>query len=496
MQRGGGIIARLCTDPPKLMESESPHMLDNLFILTMVLASVLISSFVASLIPGRAVPEVVFFVFAGAIGGPNLLGIFAPTEAMELLSRLGMGFLFLMAGYELNPRELLGKTGRQASASWLLSMGIALLVVPLTGLDVAATSAGTAAFAIGLTTTAYGTLVPILADRGIAGTRVGKVIEAYGAMGELLPVIAMSVLLSPGGRSQVMSIGILVAFVAFCLLLAQGAGRVKKFGGALYQFLSKNAESTSQPVLRTTILLLVWLLFLSELMELDAVLGAFATGFILRTLVPEEDTLATKISTVANGFFLPVFFVCSGMSINFSEVFSDLSLVAIFMGLLLLVRTLPVLASLTFFKDTRSLDLGERISISLYCTMALPLIVALTEVAVNAGVMTEHMASVLITSGAFTVLIIPVLTALTRNVLAAHPVEAVREIARNPRAAGEITRTHADARRLVADAYRDERRTAREEGRHLSPSAYLAHHAEEISHAIDDVAEAQEPSSE
>lgn len=462
-------------------------MLENLYMLTVILTVVLISSFVASLVPGRAVPEVVFFVFAGAIVGPNTLRILISTEALELISNLGMGFLFLIAGYELNPHELMGKTGRQAAFSWLISLGVALLIVPLTGLDVAATSTGTAAFAIGLTTTAYGTLVPILADRGIAGTRVGSVLETYGAMGELLPVIAMSILLAPQGRSQIMSIGMLIVFVVVCLSIAGGAGYAKKFGGALYRFLSKNAESTSQPVLRTTILLLVCLLFLSELLELDAVLGAFATGFILRAIVPEDSSLAAKISTVANGFFLPVFFVCSGMSINFSEVFGDLSLVAIFMGLLLLVRTLPVLTSLTIFKNTRSLHLGERISISLYCTMALPLIVALTEVAVDAGVMTEHMASVLITSGAFTVLIIPVLTALTRNALAAHPLDAAREIVRSPRDIRTITQAHASARRKVAMAYRAERKAAREEGRRLAPSAYLAHHAEEIAGAIEDI---------
>ena len=170
-------------------------MVENLCMLAVIMALVLGCSFLASLIPGRPVPEVVFFVFAGAIVGPNCLGLVQPLDGLALISRLGMGFLFLMAGYELDPRELAGRMGRHAAVGWAVSAALAFLVTPRLGLGLSPT--GTAAFAIALTTTAYGTLVPIMRDRELGGTRVGHVVVAYGAMGEILPVLAMSLLLSP-----------------------------------------------------------------------------------------------------------------------------------------------------------------------------------------------------------------------------------------------------------------------------------------------------------
>lgn len=64
---------------------------------------------------------------------------------------------------------------------------MALACAATLALGLGLSTAGTAAFAIALTTTAYGTLVPIMRDRQLAGTAVGAVIESYGAMGELLP---------------------------------------------------------------------------------------------------------------------------------------------------------------------------------------------------------------------------------------------------------------------------------------------------------------------
>ena len=127
-------------------------LVENLCMLAVIMALVLGCSFLASLIPGRPVPEVVFFVFAGAIVGPNCLGLVQPLDGLALISRLGMGLLFLMAGYELDPRELAGRMGRHAAVCWAVSAALAFLVTPRLGLGLSPT--GTAAFAIALTTTA------------------------------------------------------------------------------------------------------------------------------------------------------------------------------------------------------------------------------------------------------------------------------------------------------------------------------------------------------
>lgn len=446
-------------------------MAHELLMLVWILAIVFASSFVASLIPGRAVPEVVFFVFLGAILGPNGFGLVQETDSLAVISRLGLGFLFLLAGYELDPAELMGTMGRHAALSWLVSMALALAVTPLLGLNLAET--GDLAFAIALTTTAYGTLVPIMRDRGLLGTPVGKVVESYGAMGELLPVLAMSVLLSPS-RSRLASVIYLAVFVGLCVFVAKRAERAKRIGTKMFTFLRDNSEATTQPTVRTSVLLLVALLLLAEVMDLDAVLAAFAAGFILRYIAPDDKSLADRLQTVGNGFFIPIFFVCSGLGIDLSAVGADPLLLVLYTVLLLVVRGMVVAVSLSVFKETRGLTQGEKISASLYCTMALPLIVALTETATAAGAMSDEMASVLVTAGALTVLIIPIITATTRTVTALHPVEAAQEIRHNPDEARHIWEEHLRDRRLEVERFHEVVDSQRAKGRWVSSADYLA----------------------
>lgn len=448
-------------------------MVESLVMLAVIMVLVVLCSFAASLIPGRPIPEVVFFVFAGAVCGPNCLGLIQPLPGLSLIGRLGMGVLFLIAGYELDLHELAGKMGRHAALCWFVSIAAAFAITPLLGLDLSQT--GTAAFAIALTTTAYGTLVPIMRDRSLNGTAVGGVIETYGAMGELLPVVAMSLLLSPS-RSFGMNVAVLAGFALFCLLVAAQADRAREVGSRLSRFLRDNAEGRSQASLRATLALLFVLLALAAALDLDAVLAAFAAGFILRHVLPEDrgHRLMEKIEVVGNGLLIPAFFVCSGLGIDFRSVGSNPGLLIAFSALLLLVRAVPLGICLRLFPETRGMGIGEKISASLYCTMALPLIVALTEAALDAGAMGAEMASVLVTGGALTVLVIPVITSVSRAALAAHPVEAAAQIAEHPDDLRRIVHEHHESAHDAFVRFHEEREREREAGTRLSSADYLA----------------------
>ena len=121
----------------------------------------------ANRIPNKLVPETVLLLIAGAVLGPHALGVVQVTDAVGLLSDLGMAFLFLLAGYEIEPKNLTGQIGRTAIVTWVVSFAIAIaLVLWVTGAE--ADNIGAIAAAIAMTTTAIGTLMPILAERGIA----------------------------------------------------------------------------------------------------------------------------------------------------------------------------------------------------------------------------------------------------------------------------------------------------------------------------------------
>ena len=417
----------------------------------------------AKLIPGKLIPETVFLLIAGALLGPHLAGVVELTDSVGLLSDLGLAFLFLLAGYEINPKSLTGSQGKLGLVTWVVSIALAFLFVHFAG-RLFDNEIESVAVAIALTTTALGTLMPILKERDLMGTRVGDSILAFGTWGELCPVLAMALLLST--RAEWKTMLILLAFVAIAVVVAVVPAKAKKAGHRLFRFLTENAEGTSQTMMRVTVLLLVGLVALSAIFDLDIVLGAFASGFVLRYVIPEGDrALEHKLDGIAYGFFIPIFFVVSGAKIDLAAVFTQPGLLVGFIVLLVLIRTVPIYVALKIGKDTRDLSPHNRLTIALYCTTALPIIVAVTSVAVSAGAMPQETAGVLVAAGAITVFLMPLLGMLTYRVADAKPVEAVCEIARNPRDIRGILREHWELERMLARQEALDRLAARREGR-------------------------------
>ena len=444
----------------------------------------------AKLIPGKLIPETVFLLIAGAVLGPNLAGAIELTDSVGLLSDLGLAFLFLLAGYEINPKSLTGSQGKRGLATWAVSIVLAFLFVHFAS-GLFANEIESVAVAIALTTTALGTLMPILKERELMGTRVGESVLAYGTWGELCPVLAMALLLST--RAEWKTVLILMAFMALCVLVAVVPAKAKKAGHRLFRFLTANAEGTSQTMMRVTVLLLVGLVALSAAFDLDIVLGAFASGFVLRYIIPEGDhALEHKLDGVAYGFLIPIFFVVSGAKIDLAAVFQQPEVLVGFIALLLLIRAVPIFAALSTGKDTRDISTHNRLTIALYCTTALPIIVAVTSVAVSAGAMPQETASVLVAAGAITVFLMPLLGMLTYRVADAKPIEAVREIAHSPRDIGDILREHWELERMLARKAALERLAARHEGRNFEDldwqdRAALLQRASARKRAIDEV---------
>lgn len=439
--------------------------------LAIIMLVAALSPFVASLVPGRAVPEVVFLVFAGAVLGPHLLGVIETAgEPIRFVSDLGLGFLFLLAGYEIDPRELVSRSGLHATLAWAASMGIGLVVTSTLLADRFSGLAGVA-FAILLTTTAYGTLAPIMHDRGLFRTRVGYVVKVYGSLGEILPILAMSLLLS--SRTTGMAVLAVVLFVAACVALLFLPRAFPRLSGRIRGFMRENAWSGSQPLLRAAVFLLVLLLLLASAFDLDTVLGGFAAGFVLRALVGVDDELESKLRGIGNGFLVPVFFVVSGAGIDLTAAVADLGLLCAFIGLLVLVRGVVVAVSLHVNPDTRDMSWQETFAAAAYCTMALPVVVAVTSVAVRLGAMPQETASVLVLAGAITVLLIPIVTSFVRVTAEAHPVDAVREVA-SGEDAGSVVQRHRAGWRRNQRTWRERREEGGHAGDALSSADYLA----------------------
>ena len=342
---------------------------------------------IAGLIPGKPIPETVLLLLAGALLGPHGLGAIQSTDAINLLSDLGLAFLFLLAGYEISPKNLTGTEGKRGAATWAVTFAIAFVVVAIWP-TLSAFELDGLAVVIALTTTAMGTLLPILQERGILGTRMGNEIIAYGTWGELLPIIAMALLLST--RATWQTVVILLAFLAIAVAAAAVPKIAERIGGYVHRFIVANANTNTQMVIRSVNLLLIGLTAVSAVFDLDIVLGAFAAGFILRYLIPTGDqTMEMKHNAIAYGFLVPLFFVVSGAKVDVRAIGAQPELLVLFILLLLFVRALPIFVGLSTGRESRTMDVRERLTVAFYCTTALPIIVAVTSVAVSADAMSQ-----------------------------------------------------------------------------------------------------------
>ena len=362
-------------------------------------------------VPRRMLPETVLLILGGVVIGPDVLGIAHIGRDIGFLRELGIAFLFLMAGYEIDVNELRGTGGRHAMIAWGGSLVLAFATVAAVGVTGGPLSANGIAIAIAMTSTAIGTILPILRERDLLPTAVGAAILNHGAVGEVGPIILMALLL--GTRSTWQSLVILLAFLTITLLIVRFTDRVQRAGRRLVEAIHLGGSTTAQTTIRVTILLLVGLCTLAEVFELDVVLGAFAAGFILRYAVPDGDRqLEEKLDGLAYGFFVPLFFVTSGMAIELDLTASSLIYLGAFLVLLVLTRGLPVWVSALLERrrdGSRAYSVRQSLQIAVYSTTALPIIVAVTQVAVDAGAMRASFASTLVLAGALSVLVMPAL---------------------------------------------------------------------------------------
>jgi Kef-type K+ transport system membrane component KefB len=385
-----------------------------------VLCSVL-APLVAGLLPRKLVPEVVLLLVLGVLIGPHVLGWAQSTAPIDLLRELGLGMLFLLAGYEVELRELSGSGGRRAFWTWLACLLTALLVVWVVGLSGAIHAE--IAVGIALTSTALGTLLPILKDSGMLNSPVGVTVMHHGAFGELCPIVAMAVLL--GARGPVGAFVVLVLFALVAVVVSIFATRLRREGSRLLTVVRAGAETTGQTVVRLTMLLLVTLGALAVIVHLDIVLGAFAAGFVLRRLLPAgHATLELRLKGLAFGLLIPIFFVTSGMAIDPVAVAKEPEVLVVFVLLIVLIRGGLVFVSERFANraapETRRRPMHESFAVGMFASTGLPIIVAVTSTAVSAGQMSQTTASILVAGGGITVLACPMAAIL---VLSRHPPE-------------------------------------------------------------------------
>ena len=347
-------------------------------------------------------PSVVVELLLGIVIGPQLLDIAHVDDFTQFFSNLGLGMLFFFAGYEIDLRRIRGEPLKLALVGWALSLAIAYGVGGLlaaAGVVLSLLYTGSA-----LATTAIGTLIPILSDSGELRTRFGTFLLAAGAVGEFGPILLLTLILTTA--SALHEAAILLAFVALAVGVAVLAVRS---AGRTLPFLERGLESSSQLMVRWIVVLVFSLVLLANDLGLDLLLGGFAAGLITREILRGHEVAVfdSKLTAIAFGFFIPFFFVVSGMGIAINALFSSPSGIVklfVFLGLFLVVRGTPAL-----LLYRKVLEARERLSLAFFTATQLPLVVAITTVALDAGEMRRSTAAALVCAAVLSTLIYPII---------------------------------------------------------------------------------------
>jgi Kef-type K+ transport system membrane component KefB len=368
--------------------------------LVIVVAAATAGIFVAVLEPRIALPVVVVELLLGIIIGPDVADIAQVDKFTNFFGNLGLGMLFFFAGYEIDFDRIKGRPLELALAGWVLSLALAFGVggvLEAAGIVLSLLYSGSAT-----ATTAIGTLIPILRDRGELETEFGPYILGAGAVGEFGPILLITLILSTSHPAH--EAVLLIAFVVMALILALLVVR-SMFRG--WPILERTFETSSQLAVRFTVVLVFGLVSLATELGLDLLLGGFVAGIIVRQALQgfEVTVFESKLTAVGYGFFIPFFFITSGMKFDLDTLVSSASTalkLPLFLGMFLLVRGLP---ALVLYR--RVLGARDRAALAFLSATELPLVVAITTLAVEGGHMRASTSAALVGAAMISTLVFP-----------------------------------------------------------------------------------------
>lgn len=346
---------------------------------------------------------VVIEILLGILVGPQVLGIAKTDDVIDALSSFGLASLFFLAGAELRPAAVRGRPAVLAGAGWAISVAMGFAAAG----TLAATGRvdGVLVVAVALATTALGVLLPLLGDHHLTDTRLGRFTMAAGTVGELGPILVVSVVFASSGSAA--GSLLILAFAALVVLCAVFAARVRP--PRIMRLMEETMHASGQLAVRLCMLLLVGLVALAYDLGLDVILGAFAAGMIVNLCGfdrPAMAPLRTKIEAIAYGVFVPIFFIHTGMVFDLDSLLASPAALAelpLFLALFLLVRGVP-----TAILSRRELGRGGAAPLALFSATALPLVVAITQIGVATGEMERDTAASMVGAAMLSVLVFPV----------------------------------------------------------------------------------------
>jgi Kef-type K+ transport system membrane component KefB len=317
--------------------------LDNLAV---VAAIAFASPLLLGLAPRLRVPSVLVEIAAGVALGPSWLGWVKADAPVQVMALIGVGFLLLLAGLEIDFDRLRGRTLTAALLGFAISFAIALAVAY--ALHAAGIGGSPLLIAVILSATSLAVVLPLLKDAGLLATPFGQIVIAGSSIADLATVVMLSVLFSADSGGLGARLGLSGAFLVLCLVAAaavRGGGSLHRVSAVLVRL----QDTTAQIRVRGAFVLLLAFSVFAQRFGLEAILGTFVAGAILN--LADRDRAMThghfraKLEEAGFGFFIPVFFVSSGIRLDAHALVGTSTLlhVPVFLAALYLIRGVPAI---------------------------------------------------------------------------------------------------------------------------------------------------------
>jgi len=377
------------------------------FVNLLIVAAVAVGApLLLGFLPRLRLPSVVVEIVAGIILGPSVLGLVEVDLPVQVLAVLGLAFLLFLAGLEIDLRRLQGRALRTAGLGYLLTIAIGLVI----GAALVALGWTNSALliAVALSATSLGLVVSVLKDTGQEETAVGQTIIAGATVADFAAIVLLTLYFSMSGRGAGGTLVLLGVFAGLVILLGLALSRVDR-SMHLGAVLLRLQDSTAEIRVRMSILLLVGFVALAMRFGLEAILGAFLAGALVSAIDRDSAShphFRVKLDAIGYGFFVPVFFVSSGIALDLRGLIAEPSAllrVPVFLLALLLVRGLPA------FLYLRTLGRSATVAAALLQATSLPFLMTAATIGMQTGFISPPTGAALVCAGLLSVMIFPAL---------------------------------------------------------------------------------------
>ncbi len=356
--------------------------------------------------PARRIPTVVIEIITGIIIGPSVLGWVTYDTPIAILSTLGLSFLLFHAGMEVELDRLRGRVLTPVLLGFLLTLALAL---PIGFIFYGLGQVKSPVFlTIVLSATTLGMVMPLLKDSGELNSSFGQLVIAGAVVADFVPIVLLSLFFSHETASIGSKIVLLGGFIFLAIVLTAPIRRLKKWT-RLLDVMVRLQNTSVQIQVRAAFMLLMGFAALAGLFGLEAILGTFLAGAILKLI--DSDKVVThaefhqKLEAVGFGVFIPIFFIAIGVRFNLEALISNrITMISmlIFLVALLLVRGIPAILYRPLIGENRRVVVA-----GLLQATSLPFIVTAAHVGEQFGVISSAIGAALITTGLLSALLFP-----------------------------------------------------------------------------------------